>query len=90
MHFEVDSEILNYEYEREVRHTSEDDFTSDDTVESKNDDESGEEQVLKLNNRTTNASDCEEEKWVTGNLCHLNQTSADESQVRSEQVSGGN
>ena len=38
VHFEEDSEILNYEYEREVGHISEDGFTSDDLRESNNDD----------------------------------------------------
>ena len=42
VHFEGDSEILNHDYEREVGHTSEDEFTSDDIRESNNDDESNE------------------------------------------------
>ena len=37
VHFEGDSEILNYEYEREVGHTSEDEFTSDGCGGSNND-----------------------------------------------------
>ena len=54
IHFEGDSKILNYEYEREVGHTSEDKFTSYDCGESNNHGESDEELVLMLNDEKTN------------------------------------
>ena len=59
VHFEGESEILNYEYKREAGHTSEDDFTSDDVGESNNDDGSDEGLVLMLNDEKTNAPDFE-------------------------------
>ena len=49
VHFEGESEILNYEYEREAGFTYEDEFTSDDVGESNKDDES-EVLVLMLSN----------------------------------------
>ena len=72
VHFEGDSEILNYEYEREMGHNSEDWFTSDDFGESNNDDESDEGLVLMLSEGKTNALDCEEEELINQNLCHIN------------------
>ena len=74
VHFEGDSEIINYESEGEVGHTSEDKFTSDDLGDSNNDDESDEGLVLMLSGGKTNAPDYEEEELVNRKLCDLNQT----------------
>ena len=77
VHFESDSEILNYKYERKVGHTSEDEFTSDDAGESNNDDKSDEGLVLMLKDGKTNAPNCEEEELINEKLCHLNQKSTE-------------
>ena len=74
VHFEGDSEIINYEYEREVGDTSEDVFTSDDIGESNNDGESDEGLVIMLSDEKTNTPDCEEDELVNRKLCPLNQT----------------
>ena len=77
LHFEGDSEILNYEYEREVGHTSEHEFTSNDVGESNKDDDSEKGLALMLSDGKTNAPDCEEEELINQKLCHLNQTATE-------------
>ena len=74
VHSEGDSKILNYEYEREVGHPSEDKFTSDEVGKSNNDDESDEGLLVMLSDGKTNAPDCKEEGKVNRKLFHLNQT----------------
>ena len=74
---EGDSEILNYEIERELEHTSEDEFTSGDVGELNNDDESGKGLILILSDRKFNAPDCEEDESVNRKLSHLSQTATE-------------
>ena len=81
IHFECDSEILNHEYERELGHASEDEFTSDDVVESNNDDESDKGLVLMLRDGKTNAPDSEEEDWTIKSFAMLIKQQRQESKV---------
>ena len=61
VYFKGDYEVLDYEYERAVGHTSEDEITSDVVGVSNNDDESFEGLVLMLSDGKTYTPDSEEE-----------------------------
>ena len=56
IYLEGDSEVLNYEYELEVVHTSEDEFISDDVGESNKNNESDKGKVLLLSDGKTNTA----------------------------------
>ena len=77
VHFEGDSKILNYEYEREAGHTSEGKFTLDDVGESNNGDDSYEGLLLMLSDGKTNAPDCKGEELIDQKLLILNQTATE-------------
>ena len=57
--------------------TSEDEFTSNDVVESNNEDDSGEVLMLMHSDGKNNAPDCEEEELVNRKLYHLSQAATE-------------
>ncbi len=77
IHYGGDSEILNYEYERDGGNTSEEDFTSDSTEEDEQEiEDSIEELVLMLNEREKTTESSDEDQLVDKKFSHLNMRDA--------------
>ncbi len=73
IHYGRDSEILNYEYERDNGNTSEDEFTSDSADEDENEiEDSVEELVLMLNEPEKKIYSSCEDQLLDEKLSHLN------------------
>ncbi len=72
IHYEGDSEILNYEYERDNGYTSEDEFTSDSAdADEQEEEDSTEELVLMLNEPDEKTESSDEDQLVDEKLSHL-------------------
>ena len=78
IHYARDSEILNYEYERDSGKTSDDEFTSDGAEKDEHEDEySVEELVLMLNEPQKKSQSEEEDQLIEGKLSHLNEVESE-------------
>ncbi len=78
IHYGGDSEILNYEYERDSGYTSEDEFTSASADEDEQEvEDSVEELVLMLNEPEKKTESSDEDQLLDEKLSHLNTKDAE-------------
>ncbi len=78
IHYGGDSEILNYEYERDIGNTSEDEFTSVSADEDEQEvEDSIEELVLTLNEPEKKIESSDEDQLMNENFSHLNSKDAE-------------